>query len=1516
MKNSTKMACRKLLLFVGILWFTALSSFAQKTNYVHSDKIVHVPPTKAGLVIYDQMNEISGSGTTSQEFSDLPAYTSYVADDFIVPTGSTWNINYIDVAGFFTDNTAHNPLNAVNVFIYADDNGKPGSAINTFTHLTSITQTAIDTSLHKLEIVLPSAVVLAEGHYWLGVQAVGDYSSIGYWRWCSHVGLTIENEYCFKNPLDGFGSGMTDWTSASMFAWSDFNLAFTFYGPGLPNDLSLLSIDSPVSGPSLSANEPITVMLKNEGTNSQTGFNVSFSINGGATVSENVGSFSLAANQIAPYTFTATADLSSPGPYNIIASVNLASDPRIENNSASKLVFNLGQIFAMPATGSSTITTCGATFVDSGGLNGDFGMDDNATTTIYPSVAGDRIKLNFLTFDASFGGFSIYDGIDITAPKLGTWNSTDSPGEIISLNAAGALTVHFEGPGWETRPGWSAFISCYTPVTDDFTVLALTCDIPTLFTGDHAVLSAKIQNYGSLAQSKTVTFKANNVIIGSQASPVLNPADTAWVSVPYNPVTPGDFILAASVPSDLGTQPNDTISIQRHVYPFGTFYEEFEGTAFPPENWRQGGHWSRVGYFPAVGSFNAECIVDFNASDTLVSPRLDIHPGDVLSFAAKTTPWWVGNMDLYYLNEQTGVWHFMQNIPLTNFGYNLHTIDMTAAAGLSRIGFFVNVTDPFSSLGSVQLDNVMGQGITVHYDNKDLKAKAFTGNSFYNVNETANFQLVVRNDGLLDIAGESYTVKLMKNGTTPAELLSIPGQAVASQQEITVNLPYTFTNIDNFSVYAEIIYAEDQHPVNNKSLEFALTGVSGGSVVVPVGNDLFMTSWPIDFSYNKSLSETIYQSSEITHNGVLFGISYDYSFQVPENDVPVRIWVGETTVNEIIDWIPATQMTLVYDGLLNYKAGKNSIYIPFQVPFNHGDLSKNLVIMTERIGNHYDMNQNFYSYSAALNSSIEISGFDSIPDPNTPSGGYPSNINPNIKFIFNSIVGAMQGTVTGTNAAAIADVKVKIDELGITSTTDAAGHYMMTYVPAGNYQATADKYEYLPLTKPATVVMNNSTTLDFVLSLLQKLPISGRVVGNNDPAVGLAGATVTLKGYADYSVTTDGQGYFTLQNVYSNNAYALAIASPGYDSYSGQVIVGTSAVDLGVITLVETLVIPYAISAGTQGSTAHLTWFSPDVAAQNVIAFDDGVNENGYAGEPNEEVWLGNYLPLPALTTVSSFDIYWASYGMNKPQTMRLDIFDDKSNLVISSNNFTSGVDQWVNVDIPNLTLQGNYFVMIHWSGDFTQSTFLAIDTTNTNPNYAYYLYPGSAPQLLSNLVGHPGTFLIHTNALTANAKSVLETGSTNAVNGYNIYRGLFSDISNAANWPQLNSGIINSNAFDDLNWPPAEYGNYIYAVKALYNFGESELAFSNTLLHLNIGTEQFSKSSYSVYPNPANDYVNIINCRDTRITLLNMEGKVIMNTEIHDASYRLDTRGFAKGVYSLIIQGKTDIVPMKLVIK
>src|SRR3954468_6584013 len=51
---------------------------------------------QGSTVLYDQLNNLGSYGTDSDDFWDLPAWSSFTADDFVVPQGRTWTITEVD----------------------------------------------------------------------------------------------------------------------------------------------------------------------------------------------------------------------------------------------------------------------------------------------------------------------------------------------------------------------------------------------------------------------------------------------------------------------------------------------------------------------------------------------------------------------------------------------------------------------------------------------------------------------------------------------------------------------------------------------------------------------------------------------------------------------------------------------------------------------------------------------------------------------------------------------------------------------------------------------------------------------------------------------------------------------------------------------------------------------------------------------------------------------------------------------------------------------------------------------------------------------------------------------------------------------------------------------------------------------------------------------------------------------------------------------------------------------------
>ncbi|NRD18998.1 PKD domain-containing protein, partial [Winogradskyella eckloniae] len=111
-------------------------------------------------------------------------------------------------------------------------------------------------------------------------------------------------------------------------------------------------------------------------------------------------------------------------------------------------------------------------FYDSGGEFGNYGDSENLVTTICPQNADEFIILNFTLFTTQLGAepdvMHIYDGDDVTAPLLGSFQGTNSPGNISAStdNTSGCLTIEFISNASGNINGWEADILCATPCQD------------------------------------------------------------------------------------------------------------------------------------------------------------------------------------------------------------------------------------------------------------------------------------------------------------------------------------------------------------------------------------------------------------------------------------------------------------------------------------------------------------------------------------------------------------------------------------------------------------------------------------------------------------------------------------------------------------------------------------------------------------------------------------------------------------------------------------------------------------------------------------------------------------------------------------------------------------------------------------------------------------------------------------------------------------------------------------------
>jgi hypothetical protein len=111
---------------------------------------------------------------------------------------------------------------------------------------------------------------------------------------------------------------------------------------GAAMDAGVVDITNPVPGVDIGV-ENVTVTIMNMGSDPISGFDVSYSVDGGAAVTETYGG-TIAAYASASYTFAATYDFSADGCYDIMAYTSLVGDEYPDNDDYTETVCNLGPI--------------------------------------------------------------------------------------------------------------------------------------------------------------------------------------------------------------------------------------------------------------------------------------------------------------------------------------------------------------------------------------------------------------------------------------------------------------------------------------------------------------------------------------------------------------------------------------------------------------------------------------------------------------------------------------------------------------------------------------------------------------------------------------------------------------------------------------------------------------------------------------------------------------------------------------------------------------------------------------------------------------------------------------------------------------------------------------------------------------------------------------------------------------------------------------------------------------------
>ncbi|MDZ4121572.1 MAG: CARDB domain-containing protein, partial [Candidatus Cloacimonadaceae bacterium] len=294
----------------------------------------------------------------------------------------------------------------------------------------------------------------------------------------------------------------------------------------------------------------------------------------------------------------------------------------------------------------------------------------------------------------------------------------------------------------------------------------------------------------------------------------------------------------------------------------------------------------------------------------------------------------------------------------------------------------------------------------------DLAITSFAGSASPYSTVSHAYQAIIQNQG--SAAQNVYTVRLFKSGGILLD--EVTGSQLGPGEFCSVFLYYTPELPGQSYLYATVDLAGDQNPQNNTSEYLPITILDGGFYIFPPGA-IVQERVPADVYWKNSLYQCILCDNEVYYNNmVLTSIRLYNDFQSNVVNKPLRIWLGNTSQTDLsAGWIPADQMSQVFDGMVSFPNGQNMIDITFTEPY-YSVGNQNLVMMVQRLMDYeyFSIYDTFMAINTYSNRSRKVFSDTITYDPyNPPAGATISGMIPKIG-LFGSVYlpGNISGTVT------------------------------------------------------------------------------------------------------------------------------------------------------------------------------------------------------------------------------------------------------------------------------------------------------------------------------------------------------------------------------------------------------------------------------------------------------------------------------------------------------------------------
>ncbi len=504
---------------------------------------------------------------------------------------------------------------------------------------------------------------------------------------------------------------------------------------------------------------------------------------------------------------------------------------------------------------------------------------------------------------------------------------------------------------------------------------------PTPTVGEAASYTVSIRNNGSNAQSgyRVKLMDANNTELAAVNCPPINSGTTAEVEILWTPSIAGPTTIYGIVElmGDEIAQNDQTRVLELNVHPQGIqavtigsglnwdhipfnfyigFSSLFQALYFPDELGFAEGTITSMAIYNRFTDYvgNATIQIFLGTTDQInlqhgfipAGELTLVYEGDLFFPAGENTLNITFQSPYMYLGENLVVM-FHRVFEIASYDGDNKFKCQTMGNDRACAFYSHNPIDPYAPMGR-GYTGIFPQTTffyTPQLIDSDLAVLNISGNSTPSVGAETNYTVTVRNNG--SFSESNYTVKLM--GPNNTVLASVAGPLINCLQTLDVTVPWTPTTEGAISIYGKVELDGDEVAHNNETTPILLDVQPEGTIAYTVGSGDELARIPINLHNYNSLFETLYYPDELGfENGTITSLAFHSQFHSPVSNLHIKIWLGSTTETDYLPiYIPANELTLVFDGTINIPIGDGLVNITLQTPFMYA--GGNLVMMVNRL---------------------------------------------------------------------------------------------------------------------------------------------------------------------------------------------------------------------------------------------------------------------------------------------------------------------------------------------------------------------------------------------------------------------------------------------------------------------------------------------------------------------------------------------------------------------------------------